>query len=400
MTSARGPGALVLVGVLLAALAITGGPTLAAVSGTPTVTSKPHGHHAKPDPRRTRGLFVDPYMKAAQAGRAFEPIGSKAQPLWITDYYKQPGAARRAVKSYIGRAAQAHKTPLLTVYNIPDRDCGMYSSQDDQITDRYYRRWVTQVAAGMKGARAIVILEPDAISFIGNPMCTGRGNRLGLIKFAALKLTKAGAWVYLDAGHSGWQTPQHMAPLLKEAGVGAARGIATNVANSRTNRAETSYARQTIRQLAKRKVRGVHYVTDTSRNGAGRKGPANGDVCNPTAARLGAAPKLRFQGAFDGTLWVKLPGESDGPCNGGPGSGEFFPTGACRLMAGSTAFYDAGSRRCPEVGPRWRRRAASGVSRPALSAFLGRRKLGPGYQPREPGGPLNGPTTLLVIQPP
>lgn len=295
------------------------------------------------DPRKSRGLFVDPFMKAAQAGPAFAAIGRRAQPLWITDYYSSPGEAARA---YVRRAQQARKTPLLVVYNIPDRDCGMYSSQDDQITDAEYRSFVAKVARGIEGSKPIVVLEPDAIPFIGNPACTGRGDRLALLNYATRVLTGAGAWVYLDAGHSGWQTPAHMAPLLKRAGVARARGVATNVANSRTDAAETTYARALVGQLRKISVTGVKYVRDTSRNGAGAAGPANGDVCNPLKARIGAAPRLVFDGAYDGSLWVKLPGESDGPCNGGPSSGEFFPTGACRLMRGESSYYDSGSRTC------------------------------------------------------
>ena len=137
-----------------------------------------------------------------------------------------------------------------------------------------------------------------------------------------------------------------MAPLLVKAGVGRARGFSTNVANSRATGDEQDFAQALVKQLRKRKVSGVQYVIDTSRNGAGRKGPANGDVCNPTAARIGAAPQLKFNGAFDGNLWVKLPGESDGPVQRRPGSGEFFPTGACRLLHGASSYYDDGTKAC------------------------------------------------------
>ncbi|MEN8671824.1 glycoside hydrolase family 6 protein [Nocardioides sp.] len=333
---------------LVASPVVVPGPRVAGTASSPrsAVTTPdlavdaPFNARPKADPRTKRGLFVDDRMKAANAGDAFKAIGRRAQPLWITDYYASPSAAREATKAYISRARSARKTPLLVVYNIPDRDCGLYSSQDDQITDKFYKRWVAQVANGMRGGKAIVVLEPDAIPFIDNPDCTGRGDRLGLLRFATKKLTQAGAWVYIDAGHSGWRSSTHMAPLLKKAGIKQARGFATNVANSRTNKNEAAYARSLIKQLKKRKIKGVRYIVDTSRNGAGKKGPANGDVCNPLAARIGADPRLIFKGAFDGRLWVKLPGESDGPCNGGPGSGEFFPTGACRLLKGADFYYD------------------------------------------------------------
>ncbi|WP_309648039.1 glycoside hydrolase family 6 protein [Nocardioides sp.] len=307
-------------------------PTLAAVGATTTAaTSTTVEPRRAGDPRRTRGLFVDPLMKAAQAGSEFDRIGKRAQPLWITDFYTS-ATVEADVRRYVARAQEAKKTPLLAIYNIPDRDCGLYSSQDEQITDAYYRSWVTKAAAGLKGSKAIVILEPDALPFIDNPQCTGRGDRVGLMRFATKVLTRAGAWVYIDAGHSGWQPPDHMAVLLKRAGIGMARGFSSNVANSRTTPDEVVYTRAILAELKKRGVSGVKYVIDTGRNGAGRNGPENGDVCNPLAARLGATPRLVFKGAFDGRLWVKNPGESDGPCNGGPASGEWWPDGARRLM--------------------------------------------------------------------
>ncbi len=283
------------------------------------------------DVRRTRGLFVDPLMKAAQAGAEFARIGSRAQPLWITDYYR-PATVQADVRRYVARAVKARKTPLLSVYNIPDRDCGLYSSQDEQITDAYYRTWVTKVAAGLKGSKPIVVLEPDALAFIDNPQCTGRGDRVGLLRFAVTRLTRAGAWVYIDAGHSGWQPPDRMAVLLKQAGVAMARGFSTNAANNRPTPDEVVYSRAIVAELKRRGVTGVKYVIDTGRNGAGRNGPENGDVCNPLAARLGATPRMVFKGPFDGRLWIKNPGESDGPCNGGPASGEWWPDGARRLL--------------------------------------------------------------------
>lgn len=298
------------------------------------------------DVRKTRGLFVDPKMKAALAGPAFRSLAAKAQPLWITDAYAQPG---QAVQAYVKRAAAARKTPLMVVYNIPGRDCGLYSSQQQQVSAAKYRTFVAKAAKGIKGTQPIVVLEPDALPFIGFEGCdpSATKNWPALLRYATKQFTKAGAWVYLDAGHSGWQTPERMAALLKQAGIAGARGFSTNVANSRATSEEQAYATAVVRALRSIQVTGVKYVTDTSRNGVGAEGrPVNGDVCNPLTARVGAAPKLRFNGAFDGNLWVKLPGESDGPCNGGPSSGEFFPTGACRLMGTSSSYYDSSSRTC------------------------------------------------------
>lgn len=328
-------GTLAALALLLPALALV--PVLPAAAVAAPASSTVHatadrGKDRGRDPRLTRGLFVDPLMKATtQGGPTYRKISRRAQALWITDHY-QKSSVQQVVATYAARANDAGRTPLLSIYNIPDRDCGLYSSPDDTITDRYYKKWIARVAAGVKGQHAIVVLEPDAVPFIGNPQCTGQGNRLGLLRRAVRLLSDAGAWVYLDAGHSGWQTPEQMAPLLKRAGIAKARGFSTNIGNFRPTRDEKAYAAAVVGQLAKIGVQHTKYVIETGRSGGGT--PPNGyDVCNPGWARLGKPPKLRFDGAFDATLWVKNPGESDGPCSGGPDAGLWCDFLADRLLA-------------------------------------------------------------------
>jgi endoglucanase len=78
-----------------------------------------------------------------------------------------------------------------------------------------------------------------------------------------------------------------------------------------------------------RLVNGKHYVIDTSRNGAGT---AANEWCNAKNQALGAAPttdtKIPNADAF---LWVKVPGQSDGTCNGGPKAGAWWADYALEL---------------------------------------------------------------------
>ncbi|WP_121254106.1 glycoside hydrolase family 6 protein [Nocardioides ferulae] len=284
----------------------------------------------RPDPRRTRGLFVDPLMPAANQERVYATaFGRRSQALWITPEHYPTPVVRDIVRAYTGRALAADKTPVLTVYGIPDRDCGLYSSGGLPGGDAY-RDWIRQVARGTRGQQALVVLEPDAIPFYGDPRCTNAGDRLKLLRFASRVLSRSGAWVYLDAGHSDWRPFDGRPRLLKRAGIGFARGFSTNVSNFRPTADEHDYAGFLRRELRKLKVKGVHYVIDTSRNG--HPDPVGGDVLNPVWARVGKAPRLVFDGAFDGTLWVKHPGESDGEVNGGPGSGQWCDFLADRLL--------------------------------------------------------------------
>jgi endoglucanase len=294
------------------ALAVVLGLGLAA----PAVAQPTAGHGTEAqgstanDPRRTRGLFVDPLMPAANEERVFrERIGTKAQALWIIPEAYPTREVRDVVRAYTSRARGARKTPVLSIYGIPDRDCGMHSS-GGLPGARPYKRWVRQISRGLEQQQALVVLEPDAIPFYGDPRCENAGDRLGLLRYAARVLRTSGAWVYLDAGHSDWTPYDDRARLLKRAGIEYARGFSTNVSNFRPTADEKRYAGELLGDLRGLGVRGKHYVVDTSRNGAPQ--PVSGDVINPAWARVGKAPRLVLDGAFDGTLWVKHPGESDG----------------------------------------------------------------------------------------
>lgn len=287
------------------------------------------------DPRKTRGLFVDPLMPAASEQQVYrDAFGTKAQALWIIPEAYSTSAVRAVVRDYTGRALEARKTPVLSVYGIPGRDCGMYSSGNPLTTAAQYRGWIRQIASGVRDQKVLLVLEPDALPLFSSPVETCRTKPAGwqgMLRFASRVLSKAGAWVYLDAGHSNWTPYDERPAVLKAAGIGFARGFSTNVSNFRPTADEKAYAAKLLAGLRKLDVTGKHYVIDTSRNGA-TPSSDGWDVINPTWARVGRPPKLVFDGAFDGTLWVKHPGESDGEVNGGPRSGEWCDFLADRLL--------------------------------------------------------------------
>jgi len=288
------------------------------------------------DPRRTQGLYVDPKMPAHQQGGVYrDRIGRFSQAFWVIPEAYGTDDVRDKVREYTGDASSAHKTPVLTVYGIPGRDCGMYSPANPLTSAEQYRAWIKQVAAGLRGTKAMVVLEPDALPLFSSPVttCTTKPDGWqGMLRFASKRLSRSGAWVYLDAGHSHW-TPYDTRPsFLKASGVKFARGISTNVSNFRPTADEKKYANTLLTGLRKLGIKGKRYVIDTSRNGAA---PSDDRVINPTWARLGKRPKLVFKGAFDGTLWVKHPGESDGYENGGPSSGQWCDFLADRLLGQS-----------------------------------------------------------------
>ncbi|GAW49814.1 MULTISPECIES: glycoside hydrolase family 6 protein [unclassified Nocardioides] len=291
---------------------------------------------AAKDLRKSRGLFVDPKMPGAKHGAVYKKaFGSKAQALWIIPEAYGTPSVRKAVRAYTSRALKAKKTPTLSIYGIPGRDCGGHSSAGALQNAEQYRAWIRQVGKGLDDQKALVILEPDALPFFGsNVPCDRPEGWLAMLRFASKTLSKSGAWVYIDAGHSDWRPYEQRPAQLKQAGIEFARGFSTNVSNFRSTADEKAYAQTMVTELRKLGVTGVHYVIDTSRNGAAN--PVNGQVINPPWARVGKPPKLVFDGAFDGTLWVKHPGESDGYENGGNSSGKWCAMLADRLIDGTS----------------------------------------------------------------
>lgn len=292
----------------------------------PTPTPTPTPVRAVGNPFATAAPFADPASTALRdARRQADPVlrdlelrtATPATSLWVGDWLTA-SAVRTEVARYTTAARAAGRTGVLTVYAIPGRDCGSYSAGG--LAPEAYRAWVRAVADGLRGTRTAVVLEPDALAQLG---ACAQGDRTGLLRDAVGVLADAGAVVYLDAGHSGWTTPEVMATRLRQAGVDRARGFSTNVSNFRTTADERAYGERLSALLG-----GKSFVVDTSRNG---RGPGS-TWCNPTGRGLGTTPRAVADGSrLDALLWIKRPGQSDGTCGGGPRAGTWWPQQAQEL---------------------------------------------------------------------
>jgi len=105
------------------------------------------------------------------------------------------------------------------------------------------------------------------------------------------------------------------------------RGFSLNVSNFNWSVDEFDYAHAVAKALGG----DAHALIDTSRNGAG----SDGQWCNPPDRLIGEASGTLGDGVVDTNLWIKPPGESDGPCNGGPAAGSWWPTAAVELTRGA-----------------------------------------------------------------
>ncbi|WP_329063293.1 glycoside hydrolase family 6 protein [Streptomyces sp. NBC_01429] len=289
-------------------------------------------------PSAASPFWVDPDSDAARQVKVWENQGRKdeakilrriserAVAEWPAGDNPEP-QVRRTV-----RGAKADKrTAVLVAYNIPHRDCGLYSAGGAHDAAAY-RSWIGAFADAIGDADAIVVLEPDAVPHLADG-CTPeqhQDERYELLSEAIGTLKRRPhTRVYLDAGNPAWVTdPGKLADTLRRAGVEAADGFSLNVSNFQTNDAVKSYGTQLSGLLGD-----AHFTVDTSRNGAG---PLSGDRdqawCNPTGRALGTPPTTNTGNELlDAFLWIKRPGDSDGPCRGGPAAGTWWPEYALGL---------------------------------------------------------------------
>jgi endoglucanase len=250
-----------------------------------------------------------------------EKIASQPIAHWFGDWNRE---IRRDVDVIVSTAAGMGTVPVLVAYNIPQRDCGLYSKGGAKGEDAY-RKWISNFAAGIHNQRAVVIVEPDALAGMECLSPQDQEHRVSMVKFAVQTLKQAGATVYLDAGNANWIDATRMAERLQRASIDQADGFALNVSNFIATGPSVAYG-----EKLSQKVGGKHFIIDTSRNGAGTAG--SGQWCNPQGRALGAAPTTQTGNALvDAFLWIKAPGESDGTCNGGPAAGQWWAEYALSL---------------------------------------------------------------------
>lgn len=227
------------------------------------------------------------------------------------------------------QADQQHKTPVIVVYNLPDRDCGGYSAGGStDLVD--YKNFINSVYGIIGDRQAVTIIEPDALAFLSDPKCSpqdAQDQRFAAIAYAAGKLNTVANHVYVDASHPNWISPATMATYLTAIDVAQnADGIAVNVSNYYPDAANQAY----VQAISQAIGYNLHYVEDTSRNG---NPEFNGEWCNPPDRIIGQLPTTQTGIAdADAYVWANLAGGSDGECNGGGAAGSWDATRAVTML--------------------------------------------------------------------
>src|SRR5690606_8589792 len=192
-------------------LTLLAGTVAAAAAGAALVLS-PLAAQAADSP-----FYVDPETQAARwvAANPNDPrmpvirdrIVSVPQARWFTQNNTSTVAAE--VSAFTSAAQAAGKIPIMVVYNIPNRDCGG-ASGGGMPNHSAYRAWIDQVAAGLGGRPATIILEPDVLPLMTScQSASQQAETRESMAYAGKKLKQGSsqARVYFDIGHSAWLSP-------------------------------------------------------------------------------------------------------------------------------------------------------------------------------------------------
>tara|TARA_B100001287_G_C22581768_1_gene481270 strand:- start:83 stop:928 length:846 start_codon:yes stop_codon:yes gene_type:complete len=243
---------------------------------------------------------------------------------WYGDNPKKPKKhMEKSIRRLLNRAHP--QLPILVIYNIPNRDVGQYSKGGAKTKERYLD-FIERFCRGVGEDSPIIIYEPDALPHSTLLSEEDREWRLDLMRESLQMLTNnCNGIVYIDVGHSMWLHQKDVNEMLNKVSNPKVRGFSMNSCNYR----ETQECIRWAKRLCKLRP-DDHFVIDTSRNG---QGPLDEEWCNPKGRGLGLVPttETHFR-KCDAYLWVKIPGESDGKCNGGPKAGMFWGEQAEELV--------------------------------------------------------------------
>jgi len=284
--------------IAAAAWLATGSASAGTLSGT---------LYRDPNSGAARWVAANPNDSRTPAIR--DKIASQPAARWLANF--NPSTVQSEVSAHINAANNANQVPVFSVYEITNRDCGGASAGGAPDLTQY-QNWISLFSQALGTRLVIIILETDSLALTTCLDSNALNARNQAIRTAVqtIKSRNANAKVYLDGGHSTWNSASDQANRLRAAGVQFADGFYTNVSNFNSTANEVNYGRAILSALSSAGITGKRQIVDTSRNGG-----ASGDWCadDNTDRRLGQWPTLNTGDAnVDGFLWVKPPGEADG----------------------------------------------------------------------------------------
>lgn len=256
----------------------------------PVDTSGRAAPAAQPDPAqlnptnpfagRRWGIYHGPadqlwafYDKASTARRTqLRPLVEQPKAQWFGAWIPD-GQIKQRVQAYIANVQGGDKDVLVqaTVYRLVPWQHEACRRQPTTGERTSYRRWIDNFAAGVGSAHLAVVLQPDGPF----ALCAPRGGAVAknLVAYAAKKLSALpNTSVYLEVGAYDWPAPgqggvPRVLEFLLDEGIEHARGVALNTTHYSSTQLEVTRGTEIVQALAKRGIKGKHFVVNTSGNG-------------------------------------------------------------------------------------------------------------------------------------
>ena len=269
-------------------------------------------------PPQPWNFWIDPESPAASAAkrlRADQDEGADlldiiaTQPVASWYSLAEKESLLRLTRQMTEAAAQ-DEFALMVIDGLPYRSCTADQAINPGLGTSY-KIWMQKLVQAIGSGRALVIFEPTAMSSLDCLSPVQKEERWSLMRFGVKELNRARqALIYIDAGSQSLKLDE-VALQLEKSGIEWARGFAINTGGYQTTRISSERGME-LRKRFPTKT----FVIDTGRNGKGPSPQAGADLCNPRGRALGENPtsKTSLVG-LDAYLWIKQPGESDGPCD-------------------------------------------------------------------------------------
>lgn len=308
---------------------------LSSCTGGPYVPPEDETTRANTLLQGLRGAYVDPDNPALTwaAGHSRDPQADRLegalsdQPVGIR-INKKPDLAESQVSRIAQAAAEERRIPFFVAEKLASSNCETQALKPPFESE--YLSWITAVQAGLGDKPAVIVLEPNGLTGWGCLAADQQDSRLTLIRKTIRSLNKSPHLTILIGIASGEQEETlSLVPQLKDLGLEHVNGIALNVSKYVTT-AKAKRVALSLRARLGLVNHGFQMVVDTGRSGAEiSKGP-----CNPSDARVGQREFLTGDASRIKTIWLTVPGVSDGPCGDAPRTtrGEFDAGLAMQLL--------------------------------------------------------------------
>lgn len=200
--------------------------------------------------------------EALQPSALWMTINNSFVPTKVSDYMRT-----------VNPTHDPNKLVQIAVFGIWPRGEGARHTPLTATEQAHYKTWIGRVSAGIGGHRVLVALEPD-LAITENSSAGGVRDpkvRQGLTRYAARYFHNhnKNTSVYLDAGASDWLTPAHAAAMLDRSGIGYVRGFSLDITHYTKTPANIDHGSAIVQELARRGIKGKHFVIDTADSGRG-----------------------------------------------------------------------------------------------------------------------------------